>query len=147
MTERPTVIVKVERLFDFPPQAVFDAWLDPSAVGRWLFHAPDGVAKKVEIDARVGGKYEIAERRADGLARHVGEYLEIDRPRKLVFTFAYIGPAFENAPTTTITVDIAPEAGRCRLTLIHEGVWDDFAEQTEQGWTMIIDALAETLAG
>ena len=83
MTEQhPVRKVVVKRRFDHPPGAVFDAWLDPEAVGTFLFATPGGVMKKVEIDPRVGGKLEIAEQRGETLARHVGEYLEIDRPRR-----------------------------------------------------------------
>lgn len=138
--------VRVERRFDFPAEKVFDAWLDPKAVGRWLFHAPGGVMKRVEIDARVGGRFEIAEQRGDDLDRHVGEYLVIDRPRKLVFTFAYIGPKAPGAPETRVAIDIDPAGDGCLLTLTHEGVLADWTESTKAGWTMILDGLAATLS-
>ena len=79
--------VVVSRQFDAPPELVFDAWLDPKSVGRWLFATPGGRMTRVELDPRVGGKFTIVERRDDVLAGHFGTFVEIDRPRKLVFDF------------------------------------------------------------
>jgi uncharacterized protein YndB with AHSA1/START domain len=73
---------------------------------------------------------------------HVGEYLEIDRPRRLVFTFAVPKFSTEN---TRVTVDIVPLDTGCELTLTHEGVLPDYAARTESGWGKILDALAATL--
>lgn len=139
--------VKVERRFDFPAEAVFDAWLDSSALGRWFFATPGGAMKKVKLDARVGGEFEIVEQRGDIDARHVGTYLEIDRPRQLVFEFS-AGAADEplHAPTR-VTMEINPDGAGCVLTLTHEGVWDGFEERTQQGWTMILENLGKTLGG
>lgn len=137
MTAASTLIVK--RRFDFPPETVFDAWLDPSALGQWLFATPDGVMEQVAVDARVGGGFKIDERRGDVLAEHFGRYVEIDRPRRLAFDFG-VGAVSE--PTTRVTVDFAPIKGGCEVTLTHEGVWAGYEERTQQGWTMIFDSLS-----
>jgi uncharacterized protein YndB with AHSA1/START domain len=72
----------------------------------------------------------------------VGEYLEIDRPHRLVFTFAM--PQF--APDIDrITVEIAPDGGGCVLTLTQEGLPPDYKAATEAGWGKMFDALAATL--
>lgn len=148
MTEQhPVRKVVVKRRFDHPPGAVFDAWLDPEAVGTFLFATPGGVMKKLEIDPRVGGKFEIAEQRGETLARHVGEYLEIDRPRRLAFTFAFINHDTDEITPSRVTVEISPDGDGAMLTLVHEGVWADYQDRTIQGWTMILDALARTLRG
>lgn len=139
------IILTVERRFDAPPERVFDAWLDPDRVGRWLFATPDGVMERVEIDARVGGRFRINERRGGELAEHFGEYLEIDRPRRLVFSFA----AIRDAGYTRVTVTVAPEGDGSRLTLVHEmdPQWAEYEQRTREGWTMILEGLARTLAG
>ena len=87
---------------------MFDAWLDPDSVGRWLFATPDGVMERVEIDARVGGGFRIDERRGVDLAEHFGEYVELDRPRRLAFDF---WTSF-SAERTRVTVTIAPDGRR-----------------------------------
>lgn len=137
------IVVTVERHIDAPPETVFDAWLDADSVGQWLFATPDGVMEKVEIDPRVGGKFLIVERRGDALAEHFGEYLEIDRPRRLVFAFA----AMREAGYTKVAVTIAPEGEGSRVTLVHEmdPQWADYEAKTRQGWTKILDGLAHSL--
>jgi uncharacterized protein YndB with AHSA1/START domain len=137
-------IVQVTRRFDLPPERVFDAWLDPKTAGRFLFATPDGEMIKAEIDPRVGGKFNFTDRRPEhGDVEHVGEYLEIDRPRKLVFTFAV--PQYDPG-LTTVTVEIRPDGAGSELTLTHTGVLEEWAKQTVQGWTMILESLARALA-
>jgi uncharacterized protein YndB with AHSA1/START domain len=136
MTRTVTVI----RRFDAPAEAVFDAWLDPKKAGRFVFATPTGEMVRVEIDARVGGRFVFVDRRPDmGDVLHEGEYLEIDRPRRLVFTF--LVPQYSK-DVTTVKLDIRPLAAGCELTLIHEGVLPDYEAQTQQGWSMILDGLA-----
>jgi uncharacterized protein YndB with AHSA1/START domain len=137
-----TLSLSVQRRIAAPPEAVFDAWLDPDGVGGWLFATPDGVMEKVELDARVGGRFAIFERRGDELAEHHGEYLEIDRPRRLVFEF---WTSFSEE-RTRISVEVAADGDGSRLTLTHDGVWADYEAQTRKGWTMILENLGKALA-
>ncbi len=136
------VCVTVARRIAASPETVFDAWLDPGGLGRWLFATPGGVMEKVEIDARVGGGFLVAERRGDDLAEHFGEYVALDRPRLIAFDFR---TGF-SAERTRVTVTIAPDGDGALLTLTHDGVWADYEARTRQGWTMIVDNLAATLA-
>lgn len=132
----------VTRAFAHPPEAVFDAWLDPALAGRFLFATPNGVMTQVEIDPKVGGRFNIVERRNGKDAPHVGQYLEIDRPRRLVFTFGD-----EVAFTaTTVTIEITPTPRGCELTLTHMGVEETWRDQTTWGWTGILEGLDRTLA-
>ncbi len=136
-----TALVEMSRRIAAPPERVFDAWLDPQSLGRWLFRTPDGKLERVEVDARVGGTFRVDERRGDELAEHQGTYVEIDRPRRLVFDF---GTSFEATPTR-ITITIEPDGDGSRLTLRHEGVWPDWEDRTRRGWTMILDGLERAL--
>ena len=139
-----TEIVEVEvlRRIAAPPEQVFDAWLDPESVGKWLFATPGGKSERVEIDPRVGGRFRIDERRGDEVAEHFGTYVEIDRPRRLAFDF---GTSFEATPTR-ITVTIEPDGDGSLVTIRHEGVWADWEDRTRQGWTMILESLDRALS-
>jgi uncharacterized protein YndB with AHSA1/START domain len=139
MENRRTVLVT--HRFSASAERVFDAWLDPAKAGRFLFATPQGRMVRTEIDARVGGSFVFTDRRDGEDIEHKGSYLEIDRPRRLVFTFAVAAPKF-SAETTRVTIEITPLAGGCELILTHEGVLPDYAERTQSGWRMILETLA-----
>jgi uncharacterized protein YndB with AHSA1/START domain len=138
---RPTV--RVTRRFGASAERVFDAWLDPKTAGRWLFATVTGQMVRVEIDARIGGQFIIVERRDGEDVEHRGEYLDIDRPHRLVFTF---GVPKYSGETTRVCVDIVPRESGCELTLTHEGVLPEYADRTQTGWTEILGRLAAGLA-
>ncbi|HEY2358985.1 MAG TPA: SRPBCC domain-containing protein [Phenylobacterium sp.] len=144
-TAKKTETVRVSRRFEASPERVFDAWLNPKVAGRFLFATPTGTMIKAEVDPRVGGHFTFIDRRPDmGDVEHVGTWLEIDRPRRLVFEFAV--PAYE--PTRTrITLDFAPDGAGCALTLTHEGVFEEYVTQTNHGWGMILESLERALQG
>ena len=138
------VLLRVTRSYDFPAERVFDAWLDPKLAREWLFTTPDGEMVRAEVDPRVGGKFCFVDRRAGEDVAHVGEYLEIDRPRRLVFTFGVpkYSPDFER-----VTVEIRARGEGCELILTHELHDATFSrDQVEAGWTGILAGLARSLA-
>ena len=136
-------VVKVTHHFNASPERVFDAWLDPKTAGKWLFATPTGVMVRVEIDARIGGRFVIVDRRDGEDVEHTGEYLEIDRPRRLVFTFGVpkYSPLF-----TKVTVGIEPAASGCDLTLIQENVPAEYLGRNEKGWIGTLTGLADYIA-
>jgi uncharacterized protein YndB with AHSA1/START domain len=142
MTTDALPIVRVTHRFDAPAERVFDAWLDPKTAGRWLFATATGQMVRVEIDARVGGQFIIVERRGGEDVEHRGEYLDIDRPRRLVFTF---GVPKYSSTTTRVRVDIVPRETGCELTLTHEGVLPEYVDRTNAGWMEILGRLAANL--
>lgn len=142
MTVDSERVLRITRHFDASPQRVFDAWLDPETAGKWLFATPTGEMTCVTIDARVGGKFLLIEARDGEGVEHHGEYLELDRPRRLAFSFKVPKYSSENA---RVTIDIVPAAGGCDLTLTHEAVLPEWLDRTRQGWTAILDGLASSL--
>jgi uncharacterized protein YndB with AHSA1/START domain len=139
----PTHSVTVTRHFDFPADRVFGAWLDPASVGKWLFATETGQIVRALIDPRVGGKFSIVDRRKGEDVEHRGEYLQINRPHRLVFTFSV--PKYSGL-FTTVTIDILPQGAGCQLTLRHDGVLPEYLEGTKTGWAQIFDGLQKTLS-
>lgn len=143
MTAQSRLALRVTRRFKTSPERVFDAWLDPAMAGKFLYATPTGQMVRVEIDARPGGRYVIVERRNGEDAAHFGEYLEIDRPRRLVFTLS----AEENSPDADrIVVEIVPLQTGCELTLTHEtSAPADMKDRITQGWVGVLAGLDATL--
>lgn len=139
MTE--TLAVEVSRRIAAAPEAVFDAWLDPASARQWLFATQDGVMEKCEIDARVGGRFVIVERRGDEHAEHHGEFVALERPRRIAFDF---WTSF-GEERTRVTVTIAPDGNGSQVTLRHDGVWVGYEERTREGWAKVLARLAETV--
>jgi uncharacterized protein YndB with AHSA1/START domain len=139
MSTQPTATVRVKHRFTAAPERVFDAWLDPAKARRFLFATPTGQMVRAEIDPRVGGQYTFTDRRDGEDVVHTGAYEEIDRPRRLVFTFAV--PTYSSV-VTQVTIEIVPLDSGCELTLTNEGVLKEYEEGATQGWSRILATLA-----
>lgn len=144
MTASQPIVVRVSRQYEASPERVFNAWLDAEKARRFLFATSKGTMVRAEIEPRVGGTFTFIDRREGGDAEHFGEYLEIDRPRRLVFTFYT-----ERGSTdlSQVTVEIVPRGPGCELTLIHEidPKWADYKDRTEAGWATILEGLAAAI--
>ena len=136
---------RVSHRFRSAAESVYDAWLDPALVGEWLPCALRemglaGDIRAIEIDPRTGGRFLFADQRGDVEARHWGTYLEVDRPRKIAFT--WIVDAQEEADPSRVTLTIEPDPDGCVATLVHEidAVWAEYLAQTERGWYILLQA-------
>jgi len=144
MSSKAPVTVTVKRRFAAAAEEVFDAWLEPKLVAQWMFGPTvrDEEIVRISIDPRVGGLFSFVVRRQGQEIDHVGEYLEIERPRRLAFTWA-VGK--RTPDDTRVVIDIAPVGAGCELALRHERVWADYEERTAHGWTTMLEALARLL--
>lgn len=143
---QPAKIV-VSRRFAVPAERVFDAWLEPAWLGRWMF-GPDVRAERIVrlgTEPRVGGKFSFVVDRNGTEVDHVGQYLEIDRPHLLVFTW---GTRDALPETSRVIVEIAPADDGCELTLTHVmgATWAAFADRAAGSWRRMLDALGHALA-
>lgn len=145
MTSDASATLVVTQRYAASPERVFDAFLDPSVARLFLFATAKGEMVEADIDPRVGGRFVFVDRRPEmGEVRHVGEFLEIDRPRRLVFSFGV--PQFDPG-MTTVRIDIRPDGEGCELTLTHEGVPPDYQERSTDGWRRILAGIGPALGG
>ncbi len=136
MSDPATGRLRITHRYAAPAERVFDAFLDVSIARRFLFATATGQMLSAELEPRVGGRFTFIERRPGmGDVRHEGEYRLIERPRRLVFSFAV--PQFDPR-STTVTIEIAPCAGGCELTLTQEGVPAAYLEGSREGWGRIL---------
>lgn len=135
--------VKVKHRFSASAERVYDAWLDPEKAQQFLYTTATSTVVRCDIDARVGGKYAIVDRRHGEDVLHEGTYLELVRPRRIVFTARV--PKY-SPDEDRITIEIEPLEQGCELTLTTETA-DRWADDTQRGWVMILDVLDELLPG
>lgn len=146
MATKHKLNVHVERRFSTSPERVFDAWLNPGLLGRWMFGPAlrEEEIVRLTVDARVGGSFSFVVRRQGIEIDHVGRYLHMNRPHRLVFTWGIAGVSEDQS---RVIVDLLPVGTGCELALTHElqPNWADYAAQTEAAWVAMLDALASTL--
>jgi uncharacterized protein YndB with AHSA1/START domain len=142
MTTTTPIQVRVTRRFDATPDRVFDAWLNPGSIGAWMFGPAVREEEVVRIinDPRVGGSFSFVVRRRGEEINHVGEYLEIQRPRRLAFTWG-----IDEGAGSRVVIDIVAQDDGCELTLTHElpPDWSDYADRTKAAWSKMLEVLAD----
>jgi uncharacterized protein YndB with AHSA1/START domain len=141
MDTAPCTEIRIRQRYRAAASRVFDAWLDPGIAGGWLFATALHPMSGVSIDARVGGSFCFVGHRGE---EFTGNYLEIVRPRRLVFTLA--GKSRPQG-AFRVCVEIAPHDAGCELSLALENVSPDDASRTENRWTGMLYGLGETLKG
>ena len=139
-------IVQVTHAYPHPPERVFDAWLDPKMIGRFMFgsHLRDEEVVHLKNEARAGGTFSFLVQRQGQSIDHIGRYEVIERPRKLVFTWSVVPQPID---ASRVSILIEPRGAGCVLTLSHELApgWEDYAERTKGGWSCMTDELMKAL--
>ncbi len=140
MDDRYTLTV--EREIPGPIAAVFDAWLDAATMAQWMSPAPD-ISVEATSDPVVGGKFRVVMKGRGQEIEHVGEYLVIERPTRLVFTWQS-----EPAGDTLVTVEFVHVTDqRTLVTLTHERfATGEQRDLHRGGWTALLETLARVIA-
>jgi uncharacterized protein YndB with AHSA1/START domain len=143
-------VLRVERVFDAPIHAVFDAWLSVDALRLWWPAGGDWDTPVAEIDPRVGGHLRLVMRNPDGEEfGGSGAYVEIDRPRRLVFTWAWdTADEDEEEQEQLVEVEfIDRRDGTTQVLLTNRGLPDREARDSHrEGWLASFENLDGVLA-
>ena len=135
-----TGVIEIHRRLPAPIAEVFRWWTDPELLREWM--TPVGTVD-AEVDLRVGGRLHIVMRGDGRVIEHTGEYLEIDPPRRLVFT--WVSP-FTGSLPSVITVELqAADDDMTDLHLVHSRLPDATARFHQGGWGAMLDRLEERL--
>jgi uncharacterized protein YndB with AHSA1/START domain len=142
----------IERVFDMPPDIVFQAWTQPEHLARWW--GPKGFTNPIcEVDLRVGGAWHIVMCAPDGAEYPCGGvYREIVKPERLVFTNLALDKDGNPIIDGLTTVTFAAHGAKTKLTLrTRATALVSYAAQMldgmEAGWTQSLERLGEELAG
>jgi uncharacterized protein YndB with AHSA1/START domain len=133
--------VQIRRRVRASTEEVFDLWTKPDFMARWMSPYPGAVDCKASCDLRPGGAFSLVMTSAESNREVTGTYVQIDRPRKLVFT--WIGP-LTNHVNTLVTVELTPHGDETDLVLTHERLpTSAIVEGHTRGWGHILDHLAD----
>jgi uncharacterized protein YndB with AHSA1/START domain len=140
VSDDPGRMVRIERTFAAPADEVFDAWTDPEVMRRWFHCDPDWDTPVAEVVLRVGGKVRIVMRKPDGTeAGAHGEYMVIDRPRRLVMTWT-----FDDDPTNQQLIELTffESAGSTTVLMVNSDIsTDERRDAQDEGWQGCLDQL------
>jgi uncharacterized protein YndB with AHSA1/START domain len=131
--------LKIERVLPASPDEVFAAWTTPERMAVWM--SPAGHAE-AEVDLRPGGVFRVTMVGDDLRIDHTGIYLELDPPRRLVFT--WISPYTGSEPSV-VTVELHPHDDGTRLVLVHERLPADVVDSHRSGWGTMLERLTAAL--
>jgi uncharacterized protein YndB with AHSA1/START domain len=120
-----TYELKIERLFDAPPELVFDTLVDPDAQEElYNGQVPGWGLVKFEMDLRVGGTWDILFGPEDGKGeadRLHSVFTEIDRPRRLAYDFSMYVGEWGRTVDSTVTYTFEERDGKTLLTIVQSG--------------------------
>ena len=139
--------VRLERDFAAPPEDVFDAWTNPEVLVRWWAARPTWTSPGCEVDLRVGGRYVLRMRDDETGEVHAvgGVYREVERPRRLVYTWAWQGErGLHPGHESVVTVEfVASGDDRTTVLLEHSGLASEESRTRHRaGWAGTFDNLA-----
>jgi uncharacterized protein YndB with AHSA1/START domain len=122
-----------------PPEVVFAYFTDPGRMVEWM-----GVGAL--LDPRPGGALRID---ANGRDVVVGEFVELDPPRRVVFTWGFDGDQRATlAGSSRVEVVLEPEGSDgTRLMLSHHDLPASARPSHKQGWDHYLERLARAAAG
>jgi uncharacterized protein YndB with AHSA1/START domain len=131
--------VEVEVRIAASPETIFDFFTEPDRMIQWM-------GRSAELDPRPGGGFRCD---INGDAVAVGEYVAVEPPGRIVFSWGWDGEDSVTKPgTSTVEVLLDAEGGETNVRLIHTGLpSDESAEKHGHGWRHYLDRLAIAAPG
>ena len=139
-------ILRIEREFKAPPEAVYNAWTDPEILTKWW--GPEGMtAPELELNTHKGGSWTATMESAEGNRMTTsGEYKVLEPPSRLVFTFAWTQDDGSRGAETEIEITLAKSDIGTLMTLT-QGKFADMAARDghNEGWSSSFNDLEKVL--
>jgi uncharacterized protein YndB with AHSA1/START domain len=129
--------VVVEKEIAARPEIVFEYFVDADKMMGWF-------GREDDLDARPGGVFGV---RISDQVHAVGEFVEIDRPKRVVFTFGWEGDPSNGPGKGTVEVTLTPKGDGTSVRLVHRGLSEGSQDAHRDGWRHYLDRLAVRAAG
>jgi len=120
------------------PETVWEFFVDPEKLTRWK-------GMKADLDPTPGGVY-----RCEVIPGHTarGEFVELDPPHRLVFTWGWENESAVPPGTSTIEVELTPEGNGTSLHFVHRDLpGAEAVESHAHGWDHYLPRLEIAAAG
>ena len=134
------------------PQRIYDAWLDPALVRRWMSRNMDAKFENYEvtdirIDPKVNGRFFFGGKQDGEQSDAWGYYRELVPARRIVFTW-FVEAGEEKEDNSTVTLELEPLGSGTRARMSHEmdAQWEPYAAQTAEAWRGMLAAIDKTLS-
>jgi uncharacterized protein YndB with AHSA1/START domain len=132
-----TVAYERTLAIDASPETVWEFLVDPEKAIRWM-----GI--DMELDPQSGGIY-----RCDVIPGHTarGEFVSVDKPRRVVFTWGWDGHEGVPPGSSTVEIDLTPAGTGTSLRFVHSLPSAEAAESHRVGWDHYLPRLETVAAG
>ena len=131
-------VVEVSVYIAAQPETVFPYFTDPARYVRWM-------GSDATLQAVPGGTYRIHMR--DGVEA-AGEFIEVDPPHRLVFTWGWTHDHAAPPGTTRVVVTLQAEDGGTHVVLRHHDLPDTGQrEHHRKGWEFYLGRLGLRIRG
>ena len=115
---------------------VFDYFTKPEALTRWM-------GKRAILDPRAGGEFTLF---FEGNSVQ-GRYLEVDPPSRVVISWGRGGSDEFPPGASTLEVNLAPEGGGTRVSIVHSGLPKIELQKHAAGWRQHLARLPSAVVG
>lgn len=130
--------ITISRTVAGSPDRVFEAWTDVAQLAAWWW--PQLTGTTYDVDARPGGHYRISSPTIGATVS--GVYTEVDRPRRLVFTWSWEDAGEPEAVVEdTVAVTFEPDGEATVVTVAHTSAAHVPEGGAERGWNDVMDRL------
>jgi len=136
----PTETLRVRRVIPATKERVFRAWTDPSQLKAWWRIGEGWSTTSAEVDPRVGGRIALGNQPVGGGNMVItGEFLRVEPPDVLVFTWRFPGAVPEES---VVTVEFRQLGEETEVVITHEGSPRAMAPGAVAGWNATLQSLA-----
>lgn len=142
MTDAATELsLECTRFIAASPEKLFDAWLNPEMLTRFMHPGPNMSVPEASTDPQTGGRFLVVMRAGDMDLPHAGTYQTIDRPNRLAFTWESPNSTVEGS---LVTIDFEKAEGGTNVRLNHVRFPSEESRKNhEGGWGRILETLAD----
>jgi len=136
----------IRRRYSAKPDVVFELWTKTELLAKWFRPSAEFTHQLVEVDVRVGGRYRVAFKSPDGRVDVVaGEYLEVESPQRLTFSWMWEPPNEHAGVESRVTVQFTEVDGETELVLTHRIPDKETRESHLRGWTGALEQIPDLI--